>query len=227
MTQQVLQCRVKLPFNTPTEGQCSFDMIFEQVGTDTDLVPSEVATTIEGYLNATNGDGQIHPIAHYLSPVLNRASNACMIDMYDITDHLDGSPAGSPIYYSNFTLGATGASQGHPEGCCVLTSYRADYGSDTEYGPGDRPRARDRGRLYGPPMGTSADDSGPGSDHIWDSACLADFLSAHVILTTYASGADEPNLVQWSRKNAAVKHIDAEWTVCEQRAAYQRRRALR
>lgn len=73
---------------------------------------------------------------------------------YDVSGALTGAPAGSPVRtaLAATTLGATGSTTGLPAEVAAVLSFQAQYGTDVEFGPGTRPRARDRGRVYIGPL---------------------------------------------------------------------------
>lgn len=228
MAQQVIHTRVKLS-SLDTSGQSySINLYWEQIGTNTDVN----LTTVKGYITDlfnTAPTGMIHPMGYYLNESVSRGSNACEIEYYDVTAHLDGTPAGAPIHVDQFqiTAGQIGPVAA-PEGCCAVFRYRGPYGSDTEFGPGDRPRARDRGRFYFGPL--------DGSCFVWNSSLGETLLSTAFLNDTefvmgqlcrgYSAGpADMNALVQWSRKNASVKQVNASPSSVDPRPKYQRRRA--
>jgi hypothetical protein len=228
MTQQVLLVRTLLPYVDPSMGRASFAMTWEQVGSDLTVDQGLVATAIEYFLN-TAGPGASEALAYYLSPGLNTATNACEIEFYDVTAHLDGSPAGAPIGVTSFTLADDMTSQiPLPEGVAALFRWRADYGTDVEYGTGARPRARDRNRFYlGPLNERAVDGSGAGGTSAFKSQFLTDANDALGIIVAGAlSGSSENVPVVWSRKNASVKPTNVELYGVDPRPKYQRRRAL-
>ena len=224
MAQQVWLVRVTLTSRSTLVDNPTNEFVIEQTGSTTALIPATVKTLITNFYNVTH-PGSGSPLSAYINPIISRSSNACLISAYDITSHLDGTPHGAPVYTDAFTLGnAAAADKGWPEGLCALLSYRADYGSDIEFEPGARPRARDRGRLFVGPMRenlTTVDGSGR---CIWDptqlvAACLE---TAYAAMCTYGGSADVPAAVQWSRKAARVQHITTIWT--QDCPRYQRRR---
>lgn len=189
------------------------------------------AATIDLVTNCPNlfnvqGAGASEALYLYLSPVLDRTANHGTISVYDITAHLDGSPHGSPVDGGTFTLlGGEGTPM--PEGLAACVSYRADYGTDVEYGPHTRPRARDRNRHYFGPL-TQACFNFPTSTARVSFAsrfmtdCLANTKQVEVITGT-GLPPDQWNLQVWSRKNASVKPVAEYWM--DDRPDYQRRRS--
>jgi hypothetical protein len=167
-----------------------------------------------------------------MSPVMDRGTNHCTVDVYDISSSLNGDPHGSPVDSGNWTLGVAGATTGMAEGLAACVSYRADYGPDVEYAPNARPRARDRNRHYFGPLTTQTLVMGSVSQRAtMPHAVCTDFLNdtkqVEVILATGFGtppfGPDQWNLQVWSRKNAATKPVAEYWM--DDRIDYQRRRS--
>lgn len=102
-----------------------------------------------------------------MSPGLDRSANACSVKLYDITNHLDGSPHGSPYHVMSFTLPATAAVDPMPEECAICVTLEAQGraaqfvevpdGADPDAKP-DRPRQRYTGRVYMGPWNISQID---------------------------------------------------------------------
>jgi hypothetical protein len=222
MTQQVVSARVILSSLSPLVDNASFSIEIEQQGTNTGLTYSTVATKIENFINVV-GTGGSGALCKWIPTVYSRVANASTIEMYDITAHLNGSPAGSPVNITHFTLGAatTGANYG-PEGCALLVSFRSDYGTDVEFAPGARPRSRDRNRFYIPVLVGCFTGEASTNRTIWTSQAATDFTASIQELFAYSGTSDVPVWVQWSRKNASVKNIASIWF--EDCPRYQRRR---
>src|SRR5688500_5464434 len=65
--------------------------------------------------------GVPNAIADFISPAISRAADACTIEHYDITAHLDGSNFGAPVRVDSFTLGASDSASALPsEVACAL-----------------------------------------------------------------------------------------------------------
>lgn len=224
MTQQVYRGRVTLTSLSPFIDNPGFDFYVEQTGSNTALTNATAATLVTNFFTATAA-GATRAMGAYMHSVCSRAANACSLQFYDITAHLNGSPAGSPVYATSFTLPAhAGAGVGLPEGCCLLIGYHATYGTDVEFGPGTRPRMRDRGRIYLGPIDGGWTVADANSRTTWVTASIVtDARAAFNAATVYGGGADVPALVQWSRKNATVKQITTMYV--EDAPRYQRRRS--
>lgn len=103
----------------------------------------------------TTGEAGTHPVAYYLSSAMSRTVKPIM-RMYDITAVLNGDPMGSPRFTRNFVanLPAGGGGTNFPAEIAACLSFHGDYGLDVEFLPGERPRSRDRGRVYIGPLTT-------------------------------------------------------------------------
>lgn len=103
-------------------------------------------------------------IGIYLSSRLSRAAGDCTLKMYDVTNHLDGSPHGSPIADDAFTLPASAVSDNLPTQVAACLTLRARGALDQPVeGPGDiRPRQRFSGRLFVGPLNEDPRDSSAG-----------------------------------------------------------------
>lgn len=143
------------------------DLAFDVVGTGGSTLP-DIADSIESFYNTAN---LTRPIANYFGLTLSRVANACSIDFYDVSAHLDGSAAGSPVATSAFTLGAGEADDPWPSEVACKLSIIADGWElvpETAVDPGppvvrSRPRARYRGGFYlGPLTGLSGTTDGNG-----------------------------------------------------------------
>jgi len=169
--------------------------------------------------------GQANALTAYWGSVISRASNSAYIQIYDISSHLTGTPHGAPVYTLPFTPAGAYLSATGPEGVCVVTTLQASYGSDVEFAPGARPRARDRGRFYFGPVGSSIFTTEATTHRtIVQTALATEFTKfvqgAYQITTT---GSVVYTLGVWSRKNGAIKPPIECWV--DDRPDYQRRRA--
>jgi hypothetical protein len=169
--------------------------------------------------------GGVNPISHYISQVMDRGASVSEFIFYDITGHLNGSPHGAPFATYTWTLGAAGTSGRLPEGVAATVSFRADYGSDVEFGSGTRPRSRDRNRFYLGPLTSDvlSNATSPAHSH-FTSQFMTDCMEALAALQADLQAlAHEVNFMVWSRKNAALKQPIL--TYMDDRPDYQRRRS--
>jgi len=149
-----------------------------------------------------------------------------MIELYDITAHLNGSPAGSPVYIDHFSLAVGGSGQTAPDGCAALVGFRSDYGVDVEFAPNTRPRSRDRNRFYlGPLLMLALTVDAQNRCILYNATAhfVADLSLALTALQASSGTSDRPVWVQWSPTNAAVKDITHIWV--DDAPRYQRRRS--
>jgi hypothetical protein len=176
----------------------------------------------------------------YLSSALNETANGCWVQGTDISQHLDGSPAGSPTAFSYWTYPGISTSYAFPEGIAVNIRIQAPYGTDPEFGPveppppgsdpGDpsantRPRARDRGRMYFGPCNSNimAFDATTGESKTSTQA-QTDLLKWINTIATWTSAAGTIwDLGVWSQVAQSVKV--ATQAAIDERLDYQRRRS--
>lgn len=242
MAQQVIHARVSLPNSGTFNDMSTNGFTFEATGSDVDLTLSDIDTWLENFYNTANA-GQTHPLAYYLSDQISRASNGISVLYYDVTAHLDGTPAGSPIGTFNFTLGTSEGTGVLPAELALCIGYRGNYGTDPERGiavtlpstdqaidqgapsthtGNERPRARDRGRIYLGPLDLNCLGTTDGSI---TSICATDVghLVNDLANTQLPGDHDQFNWVQWSRRAASVKQITYYYV--DDYFATQRRRA--
>lgn len=213
-----------MPCRSVSDDPVSFDTYWEQRGTDTNVNLTTVKTRLATFINTTAA-GASAAMKAYLGQQIDNGTNVASISIYDITAHLDGSPAGGPIDVSNFTANVPEVLQPLPQGVAAVISYRADYGSDVEFGAGSRPRARDRNRFYLGPLNVNAitTESATGRCRL-DVQFMTDITHAvSTLMSITESAGDTTTMVVWSRKNAGVKGITHGWV--DQRPGYQRRRS--
>lgn len=208
----------------PVVDNSSWQWVFHS---DTAAVPGDITTAltdhVDHFLNAVPTGGS-SAICSYISSVMNRTASQLTYEYYDITSHLNGSPHGSPIAIVHKTLGAA-ASQPYAEGVAATISFRSDYGTDVEFGPGTRPRSRDRNRVYIGPLETGAFTADLTTHRVkLATQFMTDCLAAIVALSaTVDPGGLNWNLRQWSRRSALLKLPTVAWM--DDRPDYQRRRS--
>jgi hypothetical protein len=165
-----------------------------------------------------------HALSSFISTEMSRAANDALVEVYDITGHLDGSPHGSPVVIAPFTLGAATGTKLPPQLCGVL-SFHAPYGVVLEHGPASatiptdeaaqdegapavhsgktRPRSSLRGRAYIGPCDSSALASTGKLDGFFETA-MKDSAEA---LVAAALGWSV-----WSRATATTHPVIQGWT---------------
>jgi hypothetical protein len=224
MTQQVVKAVCTMPALDATTDACSFALHFEATGSNASLDLASLKTALVGFINTPAGTA-IDPVSSYISEEISRATNACEWLLYDITTHLSGTPAGSPIDSIAFTLGLPLGGNPLPAGIANAFGYRADYGTDVEFGTGTRPRARDRNRFYlGPLQAACLTYDAVTHRPMWTAQFLTDVLkSLSDVSQLNDTEPDQMSLVVWSRKNASVKQAILGFV--DDRPDYQRRRS--
>lgn len=219
--------RCTIPTLNPDTDAVTSQFVYAQDGGNT----GDLVAHIAGFYN-TAGAGATQALCHYLSPIFDGGTNHGVIEVYDLTSHLDGSPMGSPVDGGNFTLTGPGSSTMVPEGVSACVSWRAAYGTDVEYGPHVRPRARDRNRRYLGPLNSSALSAVfSGSNRVtlfpqFMTDALANTKQVEVITSTgfgTGFGPDQWNLQVWSPTAGTVKPVYEYWI--DDRPDYQRRRS--
>lgn len=187
----------------------------------------DVTTGVEVALNAAFRDfynvlpsGGASSLAGWLSPQLDNGSNACRLDLYDITTHLDGSPHGSPFSSTLFTLAASTSSAGLPSEVCVAITLE---GVDRDIAPVevpdgpdagtaiDRPKQRRTGRIFLGPLGnavpaTIGGNTRPQTAFLTDCRMAIDELDARI--TAAVAPTALGSLGVWSRADAAIYTVD-------------------
>ena len=218
----VYHSRIEVAMLAGRDDAWTVGFAHEYIGTATPTDDLGVLTT--GLVNffTTPGSGGTHAIRYYLGTNVNQGTNACSYKVYDVTGHLNGSPAGSPVAVGEWTMGATGIEPNLPTGSAAVLSWKANYGSDVEFAPGARPRSRDRNRCYiGALGGQCFDYEATTNSPKLTSAFRTDAMAALFDLADLGPG--KWALRVWSRKNAGVKLV--ETIFMDDRIDYQRRRS--
>jgi hypothetical protein len=152
---QNLHIRIKFTTLSPLLDPPSFDLSYYTTSSAQDINDVlDLVTKISTSLTTTPSGGSNTP-SQWLAPTLSRAANAVLVDVYDVTAHLNGSPAGSPVLVTNQQIATTTSSIACAEQVAAVITLQAPYGADVEFLPGSRPRARDRGRIYYGPLAGS------------------------------------------------------------------------
>ena len=227
---QNLHLQIKFAPLSPIIDAPSFHLYYLSTYTTADItdVSSLVNQVISQFNSIPSGAG--FSVASVMSDCLSRAANQSLVDVYDVTAHLNGTPAGSPVLLTSFTLAAGQPTpKANPEGVAAVITLQAPYGTDVEFGPGTpatRPRARDRGRIYVGPLDGSvlALESTTNRSYLVSSfqTTLVKWIQAINVITT-APHTVIYNLAVWSRKGAFMKSLQECWV--DDRPDYQRRRS--
>lgn len=153
---------------------------------------------------------QTRPLWAWLAASVSDGATGLQVDVYDITAHLNGSPHGSPVYTQTFDPNTSGPDS-LPDEVAVCLSYHSAYGTDVEFGPATRPRARDRGRIFfGPLMRGAVEEDGITSEPFPATNLRLDLKAAATTLMGDGTGEAETWSV-WSRTDATLKAVVGGW----------------
>lgn len=156
----------------------------------------------------TGVDGTFGGVNGFLGQSISTAAGAHTITHYDVTGHLSGTPAGSPIRTPTTWTTATIGAGNQADELAACLSFHADYTTDVEFGVGTRPRARDRGRVYLGPLDTNAKSEDATTHEAFVSLAARNAFAAAAVRL----GADaDPGWAVWSRSNAAMSLVVGGW----------------
>lgn len=174
-----------------------------------------VRESVEDMLTAVSG---VLSLDQYLSPIFPRDSTH-VLRIYDVTDHLNGEPHGSPLVEGPFTLTNNAQAGALPAEVTTKVTLRAfDWDIQPIERPDgadeglevDRPRSRYTGGFYLPSLSSNASfDTVAGSSRPhpdFRTTCLqaVDTLAISLAATLGAT----LGLAVWSRKDAAMRLAD-------------------
>src|ERR1700679_2643015 len=128
----VLHARLYLPDGSTFEDTASIGFTV-QSQSDVGIPPAEMATWITDLINEAVA-GQTASLGTYLSPEITRATNGCPIEIYDVSNTLNGTPSGSPVRVTPLTLVALGDPVALPADMAAVVAYRSAYGIVLEKG---------------------------------------------------------------------------------------------
>jgi hypothetical protein len=200
---------VQVQTTSPIADPPSFTLDFATTtGPMTTTDAGELLTVVKNSMTAIPTGGTHSPSAWY-SGVISRVANSGTIKVYDVSAHLDGSPAGSPVATGVFTPSAKLSVNSLPEGLAIAITEQAPYGTDVEFAPGSRPRARDRGRIYMGPLDATATTTDANGAGVVASSPTTDFLQwiKSIALKTLTTSANAFWLGVWSRVGGWVKQL--------------------
>lgn len=124
----------------------------------------QLCDTIQEAMNF-QGPDMVRPLTSYFASTLNRGVDTGEFKVYDVTDHLDGSPHGSPIWTQPLEITAAALATSLPPqvAACLTLRARDALSFPVEAPDGadegfqiDRPRQRRTGRQYLGPLNTLA-----------------------------------------------------------------------
>jgi hypothetical protein len=176
-----------------------------------------VATAFQNFYNSST-----NPVHTFISESVDRGATASEVALHAVT--LGSDILGVPLYVAQFALGApAGSGPPLPLECCGVLSFRADYGSDEEFGTRTRPRASDRGRTYLGPLTTQALGISSDTDPLpIISFQLVNYALLGLSALQGALAAQSFALGVWSRKLAACRPVkdiamNQEWDTLRKR----------
>lgn len=140
------------------------------IGSSSDY--SALAARWASFFNTVQATGTA--VCEWINASRTRAAGGCYVDVFDLTGHLDGSPHGSAVDHSTFTLGAAASAISLPNEVACAVSFRAvghasalelgsieaiptpqaaqNMGAPATHSGRAHPRARRRGRFYVGPL---------------------------------------------------------------------------
>lgn len=180
-----------------------------------------------------NGANTTWPVAKYLGQSRSRGANNAQIRFYDVTAHLNGSAAGSPVETVTFTLGASFAAPEMAPQTAVVLSYRSDdiltvpekgaadaaipsseaaidQGAPAVHAGFDKPRARRRGRIYLGTMDSTTAETIAGSlrSHVAVVAQVDIGVAFGRLVDNISELASPGEVSVWSRRDAAFHAVN-------------------
>lgn len=185
------------------------------------ITQGQTLAAMAGFVEFYNFPGRTQEdfaVAWYLNKTRSRAASACEVAFYNITDHLDGSPHGSPSAVDAFTLGPAHASASSlpDEVACALTLRGLDWSDYPVEAPDagdedslvDRPRQRRTGKIYVGPLNTQALFNDPTTFVGRPSDAVRDAVLGCANRAYDAWQAGGWDWCVWSRKNENVTPIE-------------------
>lgn len=180
---------------------------FSSVGVIGDFGFLDVNVALDHFYNDVAA-GAASSVSSLISGAMSRTIKP-IIRHYDVTGHLAGDPAGSPIaeYDMPNVLDANSGATPLPSEVAICLTAAADFNADVEFGPGTRPRARDRSRLYIGPLHASVLDVGAANQPVPSPGAIDTLRFAGAALR------DDANTTWcvWSRAGQTVKPITNVW----------------
>jgi hypothetical protein len=180
---------------------------FDSVDPLTADIFDEIRDALEEFYNATSAEVLVQ-VGRYINSSISRSS-APIVRIYDVSGHMSGAPAGSPVGTRAFAaaLPSSASEIGLPNEAAVCLTMAADFGSDVEFGPGTRPRARDRARVYIGPLNVTAAQTTLGITRP-DVDMRNNLAQSGIRLARRFATV---NLVVWSRAAASTKTVTHVW----------------
>ena len=171
-------------------------------------VMAAIQTSIEDFYTAII-TGPSHQVGNYIGRSISRTIHP-VLKSYNVTGHLNGSAAGSPFDTRDLALmpTVTGTGVDLPAEVAGCLSYHTSYGSDPEFAPGTRPRARDRGRIFIGPLTSLAMQNATTS---LGPQFTQNFIDTLTGATAPLMALVNPIWQQWSRAAARMSDVTGGW----------------
>lgn len=166
-----------------------------------------IETDLTAFFNTADATTTLK-VANFISPAISRTV-APTFRHYNLDGHLAGDAHGSPVRTQAMALlGAASAGNAPlPSEVAICMSYNANFGTDAEFIPLARPRARDRGRVYIGPLNAVVIHEDVTIHSATVEPNVMDTIGrAGARLMARVSGG-VGSWVVWSRKNASVKNV--------------------
>lgn len=168
----------------------------------TDLTETEMEDVSQAVIDFYNEDGSTAAIGEYISPVVQRTSDACSVTWYDLSDP-EPRP---PVHVETFTLVSGGSTSSMPLEFAATLSVHGTF-------PAGESRARRRGRLFLGPLTAGALASGSSSTfpRLLDAFRTNCLVSAGALRIAVPAAAPLAFWSVWSRANQEPVEIVGGW----------------
>lgn len=183
------------------------NFVIDKASAFTSTDETNISAAFTEFFNTNVGTTSL-AIATLISPSISRTVNPT-VRQYDITGHLDGTPHGSPVHIgspSNLTAAASGNAP-LPAEVAIVMSMHSNYGTDVEFAPASRPRARDRGRVFVGPLNAVVITEDTTTHKAIVGQNIRDCIGGAGQRLAETLATDGMQLMVWSRKDAATKPV--------------------
>jgi hypothetical protein len=213
----------------PNKNGLAVDAVVNTFAFDVDATDTakqaDVFTAVAGFYdgnNAVSGENVIESIAASHDVIHP------LVELYDLTSHLDGSNLGSPVATAAPTwarLGSrsTAAAGGQLAACIVFhadydvpevgasgsipsTDEAQDQGAPATHTGVTRPRARERGRIYIGPLNQGDTTTDTNGNPLLTAGVAGTLQAASVALM-----AQPVSWSVWSRRDSQLRHVTHGW----------------
>lgn len=208
---QVL-CRAVLPNINGIDRDAATNSFVVQGAGDTVLAVAAVAAeVVPSFYNSKPANPRFgSPIASFLSGSISRAADACLVQAYDITGHLDGSNHGSPVYVADFTLNAESQDDDVPAQVSATLALRGEGWATAPVEAGvTRPKSRRAGRVRVGPLNALGIGTVESSGRLTTSLRNALLDAGQVFNETLELAEGGIDWRVWSRENAATYDVES------------------